>query len=498
MKQEKLHILLHLNLFGGAAESEKFYEWNEAVDSFFFSLQIHLTSGGVHPLPCALKNGNSTSLETVDESKSCKLEEKAVQILNEVLVKAISTSHVCTGGADRSSDVRQQYLSNVICALRNVYRLLSLLHDYERANAPIQIAEKLKTRDIFSFLTHIVVENSALAVNASMALFQGMRSDPVAMNMFIDELKGIPLLAKAFVITGCVALQVSLVKHFHQLLGYTISKRMLTIFGDLNNAVSGALANDFTDFVRALVATMAWAVRSEPRFPGNDNDHRADLVEEILQLLLAIQPMYTGRYAAQVKSSTSQEDKEETMTQLGIILCDVLSVPNADSRAYRCKLAVVMLLMDMPNEYSQYLWVNKGVGQLLSILSLQLSEIVIEKRKNSSISALPILVVLNKLTQANPAIKKFVEDEVFPQVENPSDSSSKIKMNMKPIDAPWGSLRWKLIELMTSNDSNLKRCASELLWTICGSSDRFVKRTGYGNAVHMLGIKGLVQLPKGV
>lgn len=66
----------------------------------------------------------------------------------------------------------------------------------------------------------------------------------------------------------------------------------------------------------------------------------------------------------------------------------------------------------------------------------------------------------------------------------------------QPLDAPWGSLRWKLIKLMTSNDSNLKRCASELLWTICGSSDKFVRRTGYGNAVHMLGIKGLVQLPK--
>uniref|UniRef100_A0A7S2L5W3 Uncharacterized protein n=1 Tax=Leptocylindrus danicus TaxID=163516 RepID=A0A7S2L5W3_9STRA len=494
VKQEKLHILFHLNSIGGAVESEKLHEWNEAVDSFFFSLQIHLTSGGVHPLPCALKNSKSTSLETINESNSCKLEENVVQILNEVLAKAISTSQVGTGGAD-SSDVRQQYLSNVICALRNVYRLLSLLHD---SNAPTQIAEKLKTLDIFSFLTHIVAENSALAVNASMALFQGMRNDPVTMNMFIDELKGIPLLAEAFVTSGCVALQVSLVKHFHQLLGYTISRRMLMIFGDLNDALSGALANDSTDFVRALVATMAWAVRSEPRFPGNDNDHRADLVEEVLQLLLAIQPMYTGRYAAQVKSSTSQEDKKETMTQLGIILCDILHIPNADSRAYRCKLAVVMLLMDMPNEYSQYLWVNKGVGQLVSILSLQLSEIVIEKRKNSSIGALPILVVLNKLTQANPAIKKFVEDEVFPQVENPSDSSTKIKMNMKPIDAPWGSLRWKLIELMTSNDSNLKRCASELLWTICGSSDRFVKRTGYGNAVHMLGIKGLVQLPKGV
>lgn len=443
VKQERIHTLFHLGQFVEAAESESFQKWNEAVDSFFFSLQIYLTAGGMHPLPFAQNNGKL--LETVNESKSGKVEEKVAQIMNEVLKKVIAIGRQV--GTDAAN---LQYLSNVICALRNVYRLLSLLHDYDKSHAPARTAETLKSREILSFLTYIVADNGALSVNASMALFQGMRNDSVAMNTFIEELEGISILAKTFVSASCVALQVSIAKHVHQLLGYTISKRMLTIFSDLNNAVSSASGNESIDFVRALVATMAWAVRSEPDFPGYDNDHRADLVEEILQLLLAIQPMYTGRYAQQAKSSTSAEEKEETMTQLGIIICDILRIPNPDSRAYRCKLAVVMLLMDMPNEYSQYLWVNKGVGQLVIILNLQLSEIVIEKRKNSSVGALPILVVLNKLTQVNPAIKKFVEEEIFPASPKEDkleelDSLSKKKMNMKV------SLNWIQLEQLMSN-----------------------------------------------
>ena len=68
--------------------------------------------------------------------------------------------------------------------------------------------------------------------------------------------------------------------------------------------------------------------------------------------------------------------------------------------------------------------------------------------------------------------------------------------NMHPLNAPEGSTRWKLIKLMTYTESNVKRCTGELLWTLCDSnSNEFVLRCGFGNAVHMLSIKGLYKIP---
>lgn len=68
--------------------------------------------------------------------------------------------------------------------------------------------------------------------------------------------------------------------------------------------------------------------------------------------------------------------------------------------------------------------------------------------------------------------------------------------NMALLDAPKGTLRWHMIRLMTWVESNVKRAASELLWSVCDEdSTQFVLRTGFGNAIHFLGMKGFVKLP---
>jgi hypothetical protein len=71
--------------------------------------------------------------------------------------------------------------------------------------------------------------------------------------------------------------------------------------------------------------------------------------------------------------------------------------------------------------------------------------------------------------------------------------------NMAPLDAPKGTLRWKLIRFMTWTESNVKSSGCELFSTLCDDDPtQCVLRTGFGNAVHFLEIKGCVSLPSGV
>lgn len=264
--------------------------------------------------------------------------------------------------------------------------------------------------------------------------------------------------------------------------------------------------NEKFGLLEVLIATLAWAIRSEPPFPGGQYDRRSDLALEILRALFALD---TG------KPSTMPLPSNDAMTEIGIMLCEILRLSNADIRVYECKLAVVALLLNAPEQYSGYLSSNNGIKPLVDIMAYQLSVVVVERTGGSAEDAaavVPILLVLRKLCQSNASVLQMVKNEVFPpdfedefqgkvkaeMKKEQSEGRSKAK-NMAPLDAPRGTLRWKLIRLMTWIDSTVKRAACELLWTLCDEdATEFVLRTGFGNAVHFLGNKGLVPLPAGV
>ncbi|KAL3801777.1 hypothetical protein HJC23_001173 [Cyclotella cryptica] len=259
------------------------------------------------------------------------------------------------------------------------------------------------------------------------------------------------------------------------------------------------------DLLQVLVATLAWAFRSEPIFPGDSSDRRSELMLEILRAL----------FAMDVGLSTKAQNYQDNMTQLGIILCDLLKLSNSDARVYQCKLAVVALLLNAPKEYAQYLAIHGGIKPLVDIMEYQLSLVVVERTASGAEDAaavVPILLVLKKLAQASSLVLKIVKDEVFPpdaegmfqekvkaeMIKNQTDGQVKAK-NMAPLDAPKSTLRWKLIRLMTWTESTVKRSGSELLWTLCDDDPtKFVLRTGFGNAIHFLGMKGCVTLPNGI
>ncbi|KAL3815466.1 hypothetical protein ACHAXA_008516 [Cyclostephanos tholiformis] len=253
-----------------------------------------------------------------------------------------------------------------------------------------------------------------------------------------------------------------------------------------------------------LVATMAWACRCDPPFPGSDpNDRRPDLVLEILRAIYAL--------GACVRT----EPSGDITTHIGIILCELLRYPSADERLYEIKLAVVSLLLNAPREYGAYLSNNGGIEALVEIMEYQTSLVVVERTSSfaeDAAAVVPILLVLLRLVGIHESILKVVKEAVFPpELEIEFDrmaadeigkgrSEGKVNAkNMAPLDAPQGTLRYRLIRLMTWTESSVKRSACELLWALCdGNSTQFVLRTGFGNAIHFLGMKGCVNLPAGV
>jgi hypothetical protein len=102
-----------------------------------------------------------------------------------------------------------------------------------------------------------------------------------------------------------------------------------------------------------------------------------------------------------------------------------------------------------------------------------------------------------------------------PSMYNKSRTTSISSGNtsMNPTDCPPGTLRAELVGYMTSVDTNLKRITAELLYTLCMQNgrwlylylccyylfiyifiyivDEFIYRTGFGNAIALLKIKGL-------
>ena len=257
-------------------------------------------------------------------------------------------------------------------------------------------------------------------------------------------------------------------------------------------------------------------IASNTIYDENENqllDQRWDVAIEIIRVLFALQNRHKSAY------NKINERYPHIMTQLGVIIADILHLPNNDdrdghNRLYECKNTALIILLDAPKEFSHFLLINHCIGPLLTMLWIQLNHVVIEQEgmiqsQSNAVSILPILILLNKLCQENDEIKKVIKEEIFPSEHDndiqstddtekrAADVTLKNSKNMNPIDAPKGTTRWKLIKLMTWTESNVKRCSSELLWTLCdGDSKEFVLRTGFGNAVHMLGLKGLVNIPK--
>jgi hypothetical protein len=168
---------------------------------------------------------------------------------------------------------------------------------------------------------------------------------------------------------------------------------------------------------------------------------------------------------------------------------------------YECQLTVLPLLMDVPTEA----WsLQEHERVLLTILEKQIDTTMEEQWVDDrAVSALmPVLAVLYKFCVADATFCRSIQLGIFPNSErmiSSEEGKEEVAKNMAPLDAPSGTLRWKVIQLLTWPQSFVKRLAGEFLWTLSGNEQQeFVRRVGMGNALPILGLKGLVEMPPGL
>ena len=331
------------------------------------------------------------------------------------------------------------------------------------------------------------------------------------------------------------ALALSLIRNIHNILvsfqggERIVSSTSITLYGEkeadgenqdqhwcienINAAPDGRIT------YRSLLTDIAqWAIRNDDKLlvPGDDEDKRSELVNEILSTFYALR--VGTELTHQPIPPDGTPNRSAAISMLIVKLIKEKFSSNSDSQRFRCKLLAVTLLMDAHPSFGSYLLDSEAVKPILDIFETQVTSVVEQTRVDPSATAdlVPILVVLNKFASTSEATRALSNSQAIPFQQHvkerifPPDAEQKYlekvlvqqqegagKKNMGPLDAPRGTLRWKLMRLMTWPESHVKRCTNELLWTICSSdANEFVLRVGLGNAMPMLNLKGYIDLPK--
>lgn len=130
--------------------------------------------------------------------------------------------------------------------------------------------------------------------------------------------------------------------------------------------------------------------------------------------------------------------------------------------------------------------------KLLDLAVLQGEDIRTVAGGTPAVVLSPILVLLTRVATSSMEGRAELKAIIFPNSWE-EDLSEDDNQKMDPTDIPEGSLRSNLIGLMTSLDSVLKRYCAELLYALCEEgTGEFVGRTGFGNAIALMQIKGLI------
>ena len=259
---------------------------------------------------------------------------------------------------------------------------------------------------------------------------------------------------------------------------------------------------------------LIWSLNAPglPPFPGPEDDRRCDLVVEILGIIFAMG-------GTEITRALRYPCPNSALSQLVITVLQDLD-STQDSRIAQVQLSTITILTDASPSFGTFLVEKEAFKSLLEITEGQINTVLEQTQVDATaVSALvPSLAVLYKLSAGNPDFRTATKNHIFPpdqedqfwtlaqeQLAKTATATAASTnhnyrvppaKNMHPLDAPQGTLRYKLIRLMTWTESHVKRYASELLWALCDEdSKEFVLRTGLGNAMAFLGAKGLVSLP---
>ena len=158
---------------------------------------------------------------------------------------------------------------------------------------------------------------------------------------------------------------------------------------------------------------------------------------------------------------------------------------------------VAMLAAEKPLSNMGYKLFKANCTSTLSyVLSQQLLKAKsAENMQNKVVVLTPILILTTHASTNSIEFREALKVFIFPDIYYAElhDNDAKSESMGPKMSAPPDSLRGQLIELMTCLDSSIKRYASELLFVLCNEDkSEFVNRTGFGNAIHMLQLKGIM------
>jgi Guanine nucleotide exchange factor synembryn len=245
------------------------------------------------------------------------------------------------------------------------------------------------------------------------------------------------------------------------------------------------------------------------------DDRRSELALEIMRIFYVTR-LGTRLYADCSSNSTPHQRRAAMVLQL-LQLQPSDAGPSANPPWLEVQDSAIALLMDVHPRFASTVFdAPTALESLLRALERHVTQTVSSTRVDDSGAAAltPVLAVLLKFCQAHSGFRSATKAFVFPnplpesarsaatttiQGESKAPDPSGGAKNMKPSDAPEGTLRANLIRLLTWPQGHIKRFAGELLWVLCGQdSAEFVRRVGMGNAMVVLGSKGLVNLPSHV
>ena len=225
-------------------------------------------------------------------------------------------------------------------------------------------------------------------------------------------------------------------------------------------------------------------------YPENENENNSIKEELIVEILRCC-------YALRIGADSTSDEKWQVLIEK--VLC--VDATNND-HIRDGKLAMTCILMENAS-FRQYLSTN-SMESLLQVLDDQVTHVLHENYIDDRAAAAlnPILAVLYKCCVERPdTFAEMIRKKVFPDIvsDREYDENLESPKNMSPIDTPEGTLRWKLIQLLTWPNSFVKRLTGELLFLLCHNKQQeFIHRVGIGNAVAILSLKGLIDLPPAV
>lgn len=245
-------------------------------------------------------------------------------------------------------------------------------------------------------------------------------------------------------------------------------------------------------------------------YSGDKYEHRG--IEEFLsgqriflaydilsEVILAPVSLEESSAAAGFEDNITQSSCRRHALQLAMLSLDLDAMTQQSSIAPAISSSVPLML--------KILIANGGVGVLCCLLEEYFSTLSLRDSSIPSASPVallsPILVILIRIATSSSSGRSELKACIFP---NPWKSDSEddleeaeevksdyLQQKMDPTDIPPGTLRAHLINMMTSLDDVLKRYCAELLYELCEKeTGEFVSRTGFGNAIALMQIKGLI------